>query len=141
MAFGKGPGGNCAGVPGQLQRLETGRPQVLVQYRHVGSARHIGPHHVAGTLHRIGRNRQPAGQGLQRDQAKGVGAAGEDKDLADGIARVRASLRRLEFYLRYFRPAPSGLPSPTTTLVPGIQGQEGLIFFLRYPSDMSQIGP
>jgi hypothetical protein len=25
--------------------------------------------------------------------------------------------------------------------VPGIQGQEGLIFFLRYPSDMSQIGP
>ena len=66
--------------PRNLQRLQAGRAQILVQ-----NADRCRADHVAWTGDRKGGNRQAAGQRLQQHQAKRVGLAGKYENIGGRV--------------------------------------------------------
>ena len=77
---GVGGGEFDAIFPRNLQRLQAGRAQILVQ-----DADRRRADHVARPGDRKGGNRQAAGQRLQQHQAKRVGLAGKHEDIGGRV--------------------------------------------------------
>jgi hypothetical protein len=62
------------------ERSQRRLAQVLAEH-----ARARPAHDVEGARHRVGRDRQPRGHGLEQDEAERVGPAGKDERVGRGV--------------------------------------------------------